>query len=167
MDASDPAIDDDFFQSTPAASEHAPNFEKRPVPPRLGLLAELSDEEFDVVARAAKLSSVAAGSVVFRQGDDADRFFILVDGGVEVERGGELLATLGPGAFFGESALLVRGRRSAMVTAVADSSIWSVSYAAFDEAVSHHLLSDDDARAEALRRIDETPAGGFGDPAAQ
>lgn len=155
---------DAFFQFDGADgsdADDAPEDAARPVPPRLGLLAELADDEFDVVARAAKLGFVPAGSEVFAQGAAADRFFILVDGSVEVVRDGEPLATLGPGAFFGESALLVGGRRSASVRTLTDSSIWSVSYEAFDHAVSHHLLADDAARAEAQRRIDATPPAAF------
>lgn len=167
MQRGDEQIEDDFFQV--GGGDDAPDVvpavrQPRMLPPRLGLLADLSDEEFDQVARAAKLSFQTQGTVVFRQGDEADRFFILVDGTVEVERDGELLATLGPGAFFGESALLVKGRRSATITTMSDSSLWSVSYAAFDEAVSHHLLADEQRRAEAERRIAETPAGAFESP---
>jgi CRP-like cAMP-binding protein len=159
-------IDDDFFQAgdATAASEGAGTAQPRRMPPRLGLLADLTDEEFDLVARAAKLSFQPEGATVFEQGAEADRFFILVDGAVAVVRDGETLATLGPGAFFGESALLVRGRRSATVTTLADCSLWSVSYAAFDGAVSRHLLADDDSRVEAERRIAETPAGKFDAP---
>lgn len=155
---------DDFFQAgdadAGATGELAPP-QPRALPPRLGMLADLSDDEFDHVARSAKLAMVEADTVVFRQGDAADRFFILVDGGVEVERDGELLATLGPGAFFGESALLVRGVRSATVTTIAASSLWSVSYEAFDAAMSHHLLADEVHGAEAERRIAETPEAAF------
>lgn len=158
-------IGEDFFQAAePDGDDAGISPTPRMVPPRLGLLAELADDEFDLVARAAKLTFQPQGTVVFRQGDEADRFFILVDGGVEIERDGEVLATLGAGAFFGESALLVRGRRSATVTTVADSSLWSVSYAAFDGAMSHHLLADEQAGAEAERRIAETPSAAFRSP---
>jgi CRP-like cAMP-binding protein len=154
---------DDFFDSTSdddaAATTAAP--QPRMLPPRLGMLADLSDAEFDEVARAAKLAHLEADIVVFRQGDEADRFFILVDGAVEIERDGALLATLGPGAFFGESALLVRGRRSATITTVAATSLWSVSYEAFDAAMSHHLLADAELGAEAERRISQTPDHAF------
>jgi CRP-like cAMP-binding protein len=145
----------------PAATGPVP----RLLPPRLGMLADLSDEEFDHVARVAKLAHVDADVIVFHQGDDADRFFILVDGAVEVERDGTVLASLGPGAFFGESALLVKGRRSATVTSLAPCSLWSISYDAFDAAVSHHLLADAERGAEAERRIAETPGHAFGDRA--
>ncbi len=156
---------DDFFSDTGDAASDANESVSEPLPrmlpPRLGMLAELSDEEFDAVARAAKLQHLAPDTIVFRQGDEADRFFILVDGAVEVERDGAVLATLGPGAFFGESALLVKGRRSATITTVAATSLWSISYAAFDGAVSHHLLADAELGAEAERRIAQTPDHAF------
>lgn len=160
------AFDDFFQQEDEQDDESRAPFVAAPrmVPPRLGMLAQLDDDEFDMVARAARLNHVDSGTVVVRQGDEADRFFMLIDGAVEVSRDGAPLATLGPGAFFGESALLVRGRRSATVTALADSSIWSVSYEAFDQAMSRHLLADDEARREAERRITETPVGGFDAP---
>lgn len=159
---------DDFFAPGDADPEpfDAAGSAQRMVPPRLGMLAELSDEEFDQVARAAKLAHVASGTEVFAQGDEADRFFILVEGAVQVERDGELLATLGPGAFFGESALLVQGRRSATVATATDSSLWSISYEAFAAAVSHHLLADAEHRAEAERRIAQTPDHAFDEPGA-
>ena len=74
-------IDDDFFQSASASAEVSMSMpQERRLPPRLGLLADLSDEEFDLVARAAKLAFQPSDAIVFRQGDEADRFFILVDG---------------------------------------------------------------------------------------
>jgi CRP-like cAMP-binding protein len=162
---------DDFFDGSDTEPSPARVDVPQPrlLPPRLGMLAELSDAEFDQVARAAKLAHVDDGTVVFHQGDEADRFFVLVDGAVEVERDGEVLATLGPGAFFGESALLVKGRRSATVRCASACSLWSVSYEAFDAAVSHHLLADAERGAEAQRRIAQTPDGAFephADPAA-
>lgn len=157
----DPDNPIDFFQSSPGTEPAVEIEQERPIPPRLGLLAQLASAEFDEVARAAKLAFLPDGTIVFRQGDEADRFFVLVDGAVEVERSGALLATLGPGSFFGESALLVRGRRSATITTVTAVSLWSISYAAFESAVSHHLMADDSTRKEAQRRIAQTPVRAF------
>ena len=50
---------------------------------------------------------VAAGSTVFRAGDPATEMFIVETGQIELDNGsGEIVATLGPGDFFGEAALL-------------------------------------------------------------
>lgn len=64
----------------------------------------------------------AAGETVIRQGDAADRFYIITQGQVNVTRrdqaGQEVpLATLGPGQFFGEIGLLTHGPRIASVKA--------------------------------------------------
>ncbi|MCW2927204.1 MAG: transporter [Thermoleophilia bacterium] len=171
MPAATPGDDaplDDFFQSADAAADGPSGPEgpatPRALPPRLGLLEPLSDEEFDAVARAAKLAFPEAEVEVFAQGSEADRFYILVEGMVEVVRDGELLATLGPGSFFGESSLLVGGRRSATIRTVTSSALWSVSYEAFRGAVSHHLLADELAGHEVRARIDSTPEHAFGSP---
>lgn len=68
---------------------------------------------------------VPAGSAVVRQGDDADALYIIVSGQVSVLRmdgqaGQVAIATLGPGQFFGEMALLAGESRSASVYAETD-----------------------------------------------
>ena len=62
------------------------------------------------------------GQIIFRQGDLARGFFIILDGQVQVvrqQRGvEELVATLGPGEYFGEISLLYGTRHTATVQAV-------------------------------------------------
>lgn len=154
---------DDFFQTdssgAPAEDLAAPEPIEGPliVPPRLGLLAKLDMDDFSAVARTAQLKHLDAGTVVFREGDTADRFFILIDGQVEVRRGEVVVATLQPGEFFGESALFRGGRRSASVVVTAQSSLWSIDYATFERVVSHELLADESTRSEVEARIRSTP----------
>lgn len=50
------------------------------------------------------------------EGASGYSFFLLVDGTAVVTAGGTQLATLGPGDFFGEMAILGDGRRTATVT---------------------------------------------------
>lgn len=68
---------------------------------------------------------VPAGALVFREGDAAESMFVLEAGSVAVRqrgKGGEVvLCTLGPGACFGEMALIDLLPRSATVQAVEDS----------------------------------------------
>ncbi len=155
---------DDFFQSIDGASAFEPE-QLEPadlsMPPRLGLLAGLGPEEFTVVARSAKLGFFEPDQVVFSQGDHADRFFVLVDGRVRIDRDGEKIAELGPGSFFGESALYVGGRRSASVTAIEPTSLWSVGYDAFNAVVAEHLLGDDSAQVEVESRLAQAPPDSF------
>ena len=62
-----------------------------------------------------------AGTVIIREGDPADAFYLLEEGRVEVTRGAgaatRLLATLGEGEWFGEAGLLQQAPRNATVTA--------------------------------------------------
>ena len=69
--------------------------------------------------------SVPAGATIIRQGDPADRFYVILDGTVEV-RGSDgpgperFLRRLGPDEAFGERGLLTGAPRSATVTAETD-----------------------------------------------
>jgi CRP-like cAMP-binding protein len=55
--------------------------------------------------------------VVVREGDPGELFYVISEGSFAVDVGGEERATLGPGDFFGEIALLAAERRNASVIA--------------------------------------------------
>jgi CRP/FNR family cyclic AMP-dependent transcriptional regulator len=67
---------------------------------------------------------LAAGDVVFREGDSGNTMFVIRKGKVRITkavRGGEkTFAVLGPGEFFGEMAILTGQPRSASAVAVED-----------------------------------------------
>ena len=84
------------------------------------LFSGLSDEELDRVARAFEEKQVSAGGRLTLEGASGYSFFVIESGTVEVERGGEVLETLGAGDFFGEAAILTGERRNATVTASSD-----------------------------------------------
>ena len=67
-----------------------------------------------IAARVTELD-VAAGRVIARQGEIGTGFFVVVSGAVRVVRDGEIIAQLGPGAFFGELSVLDRRPRIAQV----------------------------------------------------
>lgn len=77
------------------------------------------------------VEEVSAGTVIVRQGERAHAFFTLVEGAAVVERDGLPIACLGPGAIFGELALLTYTRRTATVTTTAPSRIEVVPVPAF------------------------------------
>jgi CRP-like cAMP-binding protein len=83
----------------------------------LPLFAGIDYRELDELAASAELKTASAGDVLAREGASGYMFFVIADGTVDVDRGGEFLETLGPGDFFGEMAIVGEGRRNATVTA--------------------------------------------------
>ncbi len=82
------------------------------------------DQRF-ILAAASKMHVYGAGEVVVGQGDATAEMFIIQSGEVAVEReeSGNVmpLATLGPGEFFGEMAVMTGEQRTATVRALAPS----------------------------------------------
>jgi CRP/FNR family cyclic AMP-dependent transcriptional regulator len=81
------------------------------------LFADTSDEELGQIATFAQEISVEAGRVLVREGDFSYEFMAIEEGEAEVTRGGEHVADIGPGDFFGEMGLLEKTLRNATVTA--------------------------------------------------
>jgi CRP/FNR family transcriptional regulator, cyclic AMP receptor protein len=81
------------------------------------LFADISDEELGQIATFAQEISVEAGRTLVREGDFSYEFMAIEEGEAEVTRGGEHVADLGPGDFFGELGLLEKTLRNATVTA--------------------------------------------------
>jgi CRP-like cAMP-binding protein len=84
------------------------------------LFQTVSDEELAEIAPFAEETTVEAGTQLVREGDFSYEFFAIEEGEAEVTRGGDHLATLGPGDFFGEIGVLERDLRTASVVAKAD-----------------------------------------------
>ncbi|HEX5504277.1 MAG TPA: cyclic nucleotide-binding domain-containing protein [Thermomicrobiales bacterium] len=101
----------------------------------------------------------APGEVLVRQGAPADKFFIIVEGEVAVERedGGErrVVATLGPGQFFGEVAILRDTPRTATVRAVAPTTLLALERDAFRALVAQSLATTQDFDQVIRRRLAE------------
>jgi len=87
-------------------------------------------EDFNDVAlwemvRIGSWKTVAAGTPLIREGEEGDSFYLLVDGEVKVTLSGKPLASLKPGACFGEILYFTERvqRRTTTVTTGSDSTV--------------------------------------------
>ena len=81
------------------------------------LLAELDDRELEQLARQMHERRFPEGADVTSEGAGGAGFFVIAEGNADVTVAGEHRASLGPGDFFGEIALIDTGVRSASITA--------------------------------------------------
>ena len=84
------------------------------------LFSACSKKELQTLAKRAEERHVPAAAVLVREGAMGDAFYVIVSGEAEVERSGKIVARIGPGAFFGDLALLDKAPRNATVTARTD-----------------------------------------------
>lgn len=84
---------------------------------RVPLFADLSGSDLRQLAQWADEVDVGAGTPLLTEGEFAYEFFVIEEGTAEVTHGGEVIAELGPGDYFGEIALLERRHRTASVVA--------------------------------------------------
>ncbi len=125
------------------------------------IFAPLPAPMLERVARNLVPVAAIPGSAVIHEGDHGDRFYAIVEGTVDVDVGGRVIATEGPGSCFGEIALLEDVPRTATVTANSDLRLLALDRDDFLRAVTGHEPSGDAARAFAEERKSEQQE--FGD----
>jgi CRP/FNR family cyclic AMP-dependent transcriptional regulator len=84
------------------------------------LFAACSRKDLQLVARRAEDVRVPPGKTLVSEGETGHEFFVILDGEARVTRQGRKVATIGPGAAFGELALLEKAPRNATVIADTD-----------------------------------------------
>lgn len=73
---------------------------------------------FDIFSNEPEIRSQQPGELIFRQGDDSEGcMFAILEGDVEIERDGRVVARLGPGNLVGEMGLIDNEPRSASARA--------------------------------------------------
>jgi CRP-like cAMP-binding protein len=111
--------------------------------------------QLHALARLTTEIEATRGAVLCREGETGREWFVVRGGHATVSIAGEEVATIGPGGFFGELALLDGEPRIATVTAATDMRLIVMSRPEFDQLlaqmpfVSRRILRDVAARLRA------------------
>jgi CRP-like cAMP-binding protein len=111
---------------------------------RVGLLAELPGEQLLRLAREMRREEIPAGGAVIEEGEDGDRFYVVLSGMFTVSQ-----ASLGPrsvlrpGDYFGEVALAMDIPRTASVRALTQVTVASCDRKTFDELIKPLFAESD------------------------
>ena len=100
-------------------------------------------------------------SVIVREGDPGDRFYIVAEGELEVSQGGVALTDLREGGYFGEIALLRGVSRTATVTARTNVVLYALDRDDFLAAVTGHPQSAEAAETVMSARLAGPAATGY------
>ncbi|MGH3109296.1 MAG: cyclic nucleotide-binding domain-containing protein [Gaiellaceae bacterium] len=98
---------------------------------RVPLFAGCSKKELEALAVVADEIDLRKDATLTREGQPGREFFVLIEGDVEVTQGGEEIARLAAGDWFGEIALLTKASRTATVTAASPVRVLVVTDRAF------------------------------------
>ena len=103
---------------------------------RVGLLAELPGETLLRLGQRMRREEVPAGGAVVEEGEDGDRFYVVLSGMFTVSQAAMgPRRVLRPGDYFGEVALAMDVPRTASVLALAPATVASCDRETFDEFV--------------------------------
>ena len=119
----------------------------------ISMFAPLDQPTLEGLARQLSTVQVPAGDLVFDEGDEGDRFFVIESGLVEVSHDGAVLRREGPGEYFGEIALLRHVPRTAQVRAIEDTVLRGLDSTTFLDAVLGNLEAVTAAETVVARRI--------------
>ena len=94
--------------------------------------ATATSEELRTLCSLTTRIDVKKGSVLMHQGAFGNEVLLLVHGQLVVEKNGELIASIAPGAVVGERAVILNQARDATVRAAYDSTILAMSRSEFN-----------------------------------
>lgn len=105
---------------------------------RHSFLAHVGPRDLGAFLELLDQVALPAGTVVFRQGDEGEHMYFVLEGRAHVSRGAVDVGRLGPGDHFGEVAILGRRARSATVQADSVLRLARLSRSRFLSLGTHH-----------------------------
>jgi sigma-B regulation protein RsbU (phosphoserine phosphatase) len=106
---------------------------------RAPLFKGLPEDEISRLAQTLRVLEVPPSMVLFQEGDVGDRFYIIIQGQIEVIKAlgtpeERFIGLRGPGEFVGELSLINRaGLRTASVRSLGPAHLWEMSHDEFDD----------------------------------
>lgn len=103
-----------------------------------GLFGAMSDQVLEHLAQNLKLVETEPGTYIFREGDEANSMFVVLQGDMEVLKKSKYgpdarVAVLGPGDWFGEMGVIDVQPRSASVMTVSPARFLKITAADLDQ----------------------------------
>jgi serine phosphatase RsbU (regulator of sigma subunit) len=113
---------------------------------RAPLFNGLPEDEISRLTETLHVLEIPPNRVLFKEGDKGDRFYIIIQGQIEVIKAlgtpeERLIGIRGPGEFIGELSLINRaGLRTASVRALGPVHLWEMSHEEFDDLLHRQPL---------------------------
>lgn len=110
---------------------------------KIPLFKEMPKLELFKLVNQLPVQNFEAGQYLFREGEAGDTLYVVTDGKLEIVLAADtndemLLRVCGPGEYVGEMSLIMpKGKRTASVRAVMDTSAWVMSRETFNEVLEH------------------------------
>ena len=98
----------------------APMDDKTDLIAALPIFAGLDARSIEAVAALARVGSSPSGTVLVREGEPGDTFYVIVTGTVRISRKGVFIRSMSDGGFLGEIALIEGGGSTATATCATD-----------------------------------------------
>jgi CRP-like cAMP-binding protein len=105
----------------------------------VSIFSEIDDDELSVLAPLVREVEVAAGEPVITEGEIGTTLFVIVSGRVRVHLGDRLIVERGDRTVFGELSALDAEPRSASITAMEDTLLFTLEQEALYELMSEHV----------------------------
>ena len=143
------------------AEADAPEADELRVLASVPIFAPLPGGSLEHLAARLVPLRVDAGTVIVREGDAGDRFYIVAEGEIEVSQYDRTVSELAPGGYFGEIALLRDVPRTATVTARTDAVLYALDRDDFLAAVTGHPQSAEAAETVMSARLSGPASTGY------